>query len=82
MRTLLRSLPLIALFCAPLQVFGSTTATMQVSFTVLASCTVDNRGAAAPSVACAQTGGYLVAAQPAAPGAVAAPGAAGWTVYF
>jgi len=80
MRTLLRSLPLIALLAAPLQVFGGTAAsTMQVSFTVLASCTVDAQGAMAPAVQCAQADSYIVAQQ-AAPLRIAA--GAGWSVYF
>jgi hypothetical protein len=81
MRKLFRTLPIIALLAAPLQVFGGTTATMQVSFTVLASCTVDDHGATAPAVHCAQVGGYIVAPQ-AAPMNVAGSDATGWTVYF
>ena len=81
MRTLLRTLPLIALLAAPLQVLGGTTATMQVSFTVVASCTVDAHGATAPAVHCAQVGGFIVAPQ-AASMRVAGNDATGWTVYF
>ena len=76
LRTWFRTLPLLALLAAPLQVFGGTQATMQVSFTVLASCTVADHGATAPGVRCAQADGFLVAPH-------AAPSAAtGWTVYF
>lgn len=89
MRLPLRFLPLLALLAAPLQVFGGTEhamqATMQVSFTVLASCSVDAHGATAPGVHCAQADGYLVAPQAAlvaAAGIVARSSAAGWTVYF
>ena len=81
MRKLFRTLPLIALLAAPLHVFGGTTATMQVSFTVLASCTVDAQGATAPAVHCAQVGGYIVAPQAALMN-VAGSDATGWTVYF
>lgn len=81
MRPLFLSLSLIALLTAPLHAFGGTTATMQVSFTVLASCTVDMHGVAAPAVDCAQAGSYLVA-----PRSTTLPGADGnaaaWTVFF
>lgn len=81
MRTLLRLLPMIALLAAPLQVFGGTQATMQVSFTIVASCSVDGHGATAPAVNCGQSVGYIVA--PAASAGVASGSdAAGWTVYF
>lgn len=83
MRKLIRFLPMLALLAAPLQVFGGTTATMQVSFTVLASCAVDARGAAAPGVNCAQSVGFIVAPQVAnSAGTVTGSNAAGWTVYF
>jgi hypothetical protein len=91
MRSLLRYLPMLALLAAPLQVFGGTQASMQVSFTIVASCVVDAQGAKAPAVNCGQSVGYIVAPQ-AAQAAQAAPAAhtgiaagserAGWTVYF
>ena len=79
MRKLIRLLPLIALVAAPLHVAGAAqaTASMGVSFTVLASCTVDAHGITAPSVACAQADSFSVA-----PSKLAASDAAGWTVYF
>lgn len=81
MRTLIRLLPLIALLAAPLHVAGAAqaTASMGVSFTILASCTVDARGMTAPAVACAQADSFSVA-----PGKLAAASSddAGWTVYF
>lgn len=93
MRTLFRLLPMIALLAAPLSVFGGTTASMQVSFTVLASCTVHAQGATAPAVDCMQAGGYLVAhnqvafanagsAAALANAPVSGNSAGGWTVYF
>jgi hypothetical protein len=90
MRTLLKTLPLIALLAAPLTVFGGTSATMQVSFTVLASCTVSEQGATAPAVRCMQADGYIVGhrqvslAQPAqpTPAPVTSNSQDGWTVYF
>jgi hypothetical protein len=93
MRTLFRFLPMIALLAAPLTVFGGTSATMQVSFTVLASCTVDAKGATAPAVDCMQAGGFILAhnqvafanagsAAALANAPVTANGAGGWTVYF
>lgn len=82
MRPLLRYLPMFALL-APLQVFGGTTAIMQVSFTVVASCAVDAHGSAAPGVNCGQSVGFIVAPQAAASaGVVSGNKAAGWTVYF
>lgn len=81
MRTLLRLLPIIALLAAPLQVFGGTQATMQVSFTIVASCSVDGHGATAPAVICGQTVGYIVAPANNA-GVTSGSDAAGWTVYF
>lgn len=81
MRQLIRFLPLIALLAAPLHVAGAAeaTASMGVSFTILASCTVDAHGATAPAVACAQADSFTVA-----PSQVAVAGSAndGWTVYF
>ena len=78
---------MLALLAAPLQVFGGTQATMQVSFTIVASCAVDARGATAPAVHCGQTVGFIVA--PRAASATASPAAieagsnaTGWTVYF
>ena len=87
MRTLFRFLPMIALLAAPLTVFGGTTASMQVSFTVVASCTVDGKGATAPAVNCMQADQFIVshqqvAANAAAAAPITANGAAGWTVYF
>lgn len=84
MRTLFRFLPMLALLAAPVQVFGgTTTATMQVSFTVVSSCAVDAHGAAAPGVNCGQTVGFIVAPQAAAAtGVVTGTSAAGWTIYF
>jgi hypothetical protein len=93
MRTLFKTLPLIALLAAPLTVFGGTTgasATMQVSFTVLASCTVNAHGAAAPGVECMQADGYIVQQKPVTQAASTQSGTApvtsntadGWTVYF
>jgi hypothetical protein len=81
MRKLFRILPMIALLAAPLHVYGGTTATMQVSFTILASCTVDAHGVTAPAVQCAQAGGYIVAPQ-AASMHMTGNDATGWTVYF
>lgn len=78
MHRFLRCLPLIILLGAPLQAIGGASASLQVSFMVVASCTVDARGAAAPGVDCVQADAFIVAhAQ--TPGA---SGAAGWTVYF
>ncbi len=83
MRPLLRLLPMLALLAAPLQVIGGTTATMQVSFTIVASCAVDARGATAPAVECGQAVGYIVAPQaPLDASATTAGIQAGWTVYF
>lgn len=93
MRKLFKTLPLIALLAAPLTVFGgtiSTSATMQVSFTVLASCTVNERGAAAPGVECMQADGYIVghkqvtlaAATQSNTAPVTSNSTDGWTVYF
>lgn len=85
MRPLFLRLSLIALLIAPLHAFGGTTATMQVSFTVLASCTVDMHGVAAPAVDCVQPGSYLVAPR-STPGPGTGAGtdanAAAWTVFF
>jgi hypothetical protein len=83
MRPLIRLLPILALLAAPLHAVGGTTATMQVSFTIVASCAVDARGATEPAVNCGQSVGYIVApqaAQPANPGANGVQD--GWTVYF
>lgn len=79
MRQLIRLLPLIALLAAPLHVAGAAqaTASMGVSFTILASCTVDAHGMTAPAVACAQADSFSVA-----PSKLATSDAAGWTVYF
>ena len=82
MRQLIRLLPLIALLAAPLHVAGAAqaTASMGVSFTILASCTVDARGMTAPAVACAQADSFAVA-----PGKLASADSSndtGWTVYF
>lgn len=91
MRTLLRTLPLLVLLAAPLQVVSGTAhaaqASMQVSFTVLASCTVAAHGATAPGVQCVQADGFLVAPHVTGTGTQAArllagSDAAGWTVYF
>lgn len=95
MRPLFLRLSLIALLIAPLHAFGGTTATMQVSFIVLASCTVDMHGVAAPAVDCVQPGSYLVTPRaPSSPAAAAGTGtgtgtgagadinAAAWTVFF
>jgi hypothetical protein len=93
MRTLFKTLPLIAMLAAPLTVFGGTTgasATMQVSFTVLASCTVNEHGASAPGVECMQADGYIVQPRQVALAASTQPDTApvtsntadGWTVYF
>lgn len=93
MRKLLQTLPLIALLAAPLTVFGGTigtSATMQVSFTVLASCTVNEQGATAPAVQCAQADGYIVGHKQVALAQSAQSNIApvtsnsqdGWTVYF
>jgi len=87
MRTLIKFLPMLALLAAPLTVFGGTTASMQVSFTVLASCTVNEQGATAPAVNCMQADGFIVAHQQLAnAGTAIAPitgnSAGGWTVYF
>lgn len=81
MRTLIRLLPLIALLAAPLHVAGAAqaTASMGVSFTILASCTVDAHGVTAPAVACAQADSFMVAPSKLA---VANSDADGWTVYF
>lgn len=81
MRTLIRLLPLIALLAAPLHVAGAAqaTASMGVSFTILASCTVDARGMTAPAVACAQADSFSVAP---ATLATTSSDATGWTVYF
>jgi hypothetical protein len=77
-----RLLPLIALLAAPLQVAGAAqaSASMQVSFTILASCTVDAQGTLAPAVACAQADSFRVAPQMAAMESGSA--GQGWTVYF
>jgi len=83
MRPLIRLLPILALLAAPLHAVGGTTATMQVSFTIVASCAVDARGATAPAVNCGQSVGYIVAPQSAQPASAAAAGVQdGWTVYF
>lgn len=94
MRPLFRFLPLLALLAAPLQVIGGTTATMQVSFTVLASCTVQAQGATAPAVNCMQADGFIVAHKTASAGSttdlaagkisanLSTNNGAGWTVYF
>ena len=87
MRPLFRYLPILALLAAPLQVIGGTQSTMQVSFTVLASCTVDAHGTTAPAVNCGQAVGYIVAPQAAdaanAAGAIrSGSDAAGWSIYF
>lgn len=93
MRTLFKTLPLIALLAAPLTVFGGTigaSATMQVSFTVVASCTVNEQGAAAPGVQCMQADSYIVAHKQVTVAAstqsntapVTSNTADGWMVYF
>jgi len=82
MRSLLRLLPMIALLAAPLQVFGGTQAVMQVSFTIVASCTVDTHGAAAPAVDCAKSAGFIVDHTPAFAASTTGNSPAGWTVYF
>jgi hypothetical protein len=83
MRPLIRLLPILALLAAPLHAVGGTTATMQVSFTIVASCAVDARGAAAPAVNCGQSVGYIVAPQAAQPASTGTTGVQdGWTVYF
>ena len=82
MRRFIRLLPLIALLAAPLHVAGAAqaSASMQVSFTILASCTVDAHGATAPAVACAQADSFMVAPQAAA--MTRSSDGAAWTVYF
>ena len=83
MRPLIRLLPILALLAAPLHAVGGTTATMQVSFTIVASCAVDARGATAPAVNCGQSVGYIVTPQAAQPASAGANGVQdGWTVYF
>jgi hypothetical protein len=83
MRPLIRLLPILALLAAPLHAVGGTTATMQVSFTIVASCAVDARGATAPAVNCGQSVGYIVAPQAAQSITAGANGVQdGWTVYF
>jgi len=83
MRPLIRLLPILALLAAPLHATGGTTATMQVSFTIVASCAVDARGATAPAVNCGQSVGYIVAPQAAQPASARTAGVQdGWTVYF
>jgi hypothetical protein len=75
-RKLLFLLPLAALFVFvdPLQAFGNTTSTMQVSFMVLDRCTVSEIGITIPFVKCSQTDDFIVEAAQPAP-AKAAPGA-------
>ena len=78
---------MLALLAAPLQVIGGTQTAMQVSFTVLASCTVDAHGTTAPAVSCGQAVGFIVAPQAAMSPNVAGSirsgsDAAGWSVYF
>jgi hypothetical protein len=83
MRPLIRLLSILALVAAPLHAVGGTTATMQVSFTIVASCAVDARGATAPAVNCGQSVGYIVAPQAAQPASAGTAGVQdGWTVYF
>jgi hypothetical protein len=83
MRPLIRLLSILALLAAPLHAVGGTTATMQVSFTIVASCAVDARGATAPAVNCGQSVGYIVAPQAAQPASASTAGVQdGWTVYF
>jgi hypothetical protein len=90
MRKLFQTLPLIALLAAPLTAFGGTSATMRVSFTVLASCTVNEQGATAPAVQCMQAGSYIVGHKQVAlaqsaqsnTAPVTATSQDGWTVYF
>ncbi|MDQ2820322.1 MAG: hypothetical protein M3Y65_08000 [Pseudomonadota bacterium] len=81
MRTLIRLLPLIALLAAPLHGAGAAQASgsMAVSFTIVASCTVDGNGMTAPAVACAQADSFTVAPSKLT---VANSNADGWTVYF
>jgi len=81
MRQLIRLLPLIALVAAPLHVAGAAqaTASMGVSFTILASCTVEAHGTTAPAVACAQADSFSIAPSKLA---TASSDDAGWTVYF
>ena len=74
----------------PNQAFGGTTATMQVSFLVLDSCSVSEIGIAMPDVKCLQPGGFIVKAAPAVPASkMLRPSTAGdsnitdgWIVYF
>lgn len=86
-------LPLAALFVFvdPLQAFGNTTATMQVSFTVLDRCTVSEIGITIPFVKCSQADDFIVEAAQKAPAKPPARRAAadaydssndGWVVYF
>jgi hypothetical protein len=83
-------LPLALLVMDPLQAFGSTTATMQVSFLVLESCSVSEIGIAVPDVKCLQDGNFIVKAAPAVPATKVAPketagesnSTDGWIVYF
>ena len=80
MRTLFRFLPLLALAAAPVLAQGEArSASMQVSFTVVAACTVNPTQAGAPAVACSHADAFrLVPA--ASSGHTAQDGA--WTVYF
>lgn len=94
MRKLFFLLPLAILFVFvdPLQAFGGTASTMQVSFTVLDICTVKEIGVAAPFVKCSQADDFIVegAQRTPAKAAIKRPGAAaasdssdeGWVVYF
>jgi hypothetical protein len=83
-------LPLALLVIDPMQAFGGTSATMQVSFQVLASCSVSETGIAVPDVKCLQQDNFIVKAAPAAPPANIARKPAeedsqntdGWIVYF
>jgi hypothetical protein len=86
----LLALPLALLVMDPMKAFGGATATMQVSFLVLDSCSVSEIGIAMPDVKCLQPGDFIVKAAPVVPASnMSRPSTAGdsnvtngWILYF
>lgn len=78
MRSYILILSMIALSTAPCHVARATQASkaMEVSFTILARCTVHPHNATKPLVICAHADGFMVLPKS------NDPSGKGWTVYF
>lgn len=75
MKPLVKALSLVVFSLPLLAHAGSKSATMQVSFTVTDTCTVQTASTAAPAVACQLNAPHLVIRDAAQPAATAAPAA-------